>query len=562
MTKTRDLADLGGGFIQAGTGAQQRTVESKLQDVVSVLDFIPESQHAAIKAGTSTYDATADIQAALDSLPSTGGTVFIPTGIYIVSSVNASVPNTSVVGEGPSSELRHKSDITGGQPLILFTELDGCQLRDLRFNGEDITDGTGKDDCFLARFTSCNDVFVDNCEFYKSVTASLKITSTALFGKAKNINITNSKSLLSGRSTSFNRNGFDCFFLINVNIDNCVVVGSGFTPNNVGLILMGCDYCNVNNVLFEDCGSEQIQTVGTETLTFLDPAVPADNIRRAKYINITNCIFTQPSGFTNTCNIAVGPNTDHNTISNCYMEDSFSAGIQVFFGCGDLVIDSNIVKSAGGAGVSIADATIDNVVISNNLISNTSSGVSLNYATAIKGPVSITGNIIGDLTAATSKLFDITGPNISDVLISNNKGFGAFDYGIDNTGGNLATDAKFIVTGNDFSLAAVDGGRNFISGSYAWNNAEPNPYVPTLRRGTFAYNLAAGTSSVKVWSTAQSAGNLEYIVVEDPTTTGGGYVQITEGVVLGLSPRQSKLRVSEVGGTAAVAGTVYAFAKP
>jgi hypothetical protein len=27
MTKTRDLADLGGGFIQVGSGAVQRTVE-------------------------------------------------------------------------------------------------------------------------------------------------------------------------------------------------------------------------------------------------------------------------------------------------------------------------------------------------------------------------------------------------------------------------------------------------------------------------------------------------------------------------------------------------------
>jgi len=27
MTKTRDLADLGGGFIQAGSGVVQRTVE-------------------------------------------------------------------------------------------------------------------------------------------------------------------------------------------------------------------------------------------------------------------------------------------------------------------------------------------------------------------------------------------------------------------------------------------------------------------------------------------------------------------------------------------------------
>ena len=50
MTKTRDLADLGGGFIQAGTGAQQRTVESKLQDVVSVKDFGAVGDPVAIQA--------------------------------------------------------------------------------------------------------------------------------------------------------------------------------------------------------------------------------------------------------------------------------------------------------------------------------------------------------------------------------------------------------------------------------------------------------------------------------------------------------------------------------
>ena len=91
MTKTRDLANLGGGFIQAGTGAVQRTVESKLQDVVSVLDFIPQSEHAAIKNGTSTYNATAAIQAAIDyaytftgvgPLYTGGATVFFPHGIY------------------------------------------------------------------------------------------------------------------------------------------------------------------------------------------------------------------------------------------------------------------------------------------------------------------------------------------------------------------------------------------------------------------------------------------------------------------------------------------------
>lgn len=52
-------------FLQAGTGAVTRTAQSKMRDAVSVFDYIPPSEHAAIQAGTSTYDCTAAIAQAI-----------------------------------------------------------------------------------------------------------------------------------------------------------------------------------------------------------------------------------------------------------------------------------------------------------------------------------------------------------------------------------------------------------------------------------------------------------------------------------------------------------------
>jgi hypothetical protein len=60
------------GFLQAGTGAVSRTVQKKSEESLSILDFIAQAQHAAIIAGTSTYDATAEVQAAFDAAGAAG----------------------------------------------------------------------------------------------------------------------------------------------------------------------------------------------------------------------------------------------------------------------------------------------------------------------------------------------------------------------------------------------------------------------------------------------------------------------------------------------------------
>jgi hypothetical protein len=85
MTKTRDLAALGGGFIQTGTGAIQRTVESKLKDVVSVKDF------GAVGDGVA--DDTAAFQAAY-AATSPAGTIQIPYGQY---NLTAAITRTKFV---------------------------------------------------------------------------------------------------------------------------------------------------------------------------------------------------------------------------------------------------------------------------------------------------------------------------------------------------------------------------------------------------------------------------------------------------------------------------------
>ena len=75
MTKPRDLATLGGGFTQSGTGAVQRTVENKLKDTVSVKDF------GAV--GNGVTDDTAAINAALAA----SSNLLFPPGTYAVTTI-------------------------------------------------------------------------------------------------------------------------------------------------------------------------------------------------------------------------------------------------------------------------------------------------------------------------------------------------------------------------------------------------------------------------------------------------------------------------------------------
>lgn len=114
-------------FVQAGTGAVARTVDSKLEDMVSVKDF------GAVGDGIA--DDTAAIQAAIDS----GKAAFVPKGTYkITATLNLNNGYKALIGDcslpiinkttaGPAIRI----GTTGGAVLNEYSRVENLYLRSL-----------------------------------------------------------------------------------------------------------------------------------------------------------------------------------------------------------------------------------------------------------------------------------------------------------------------------------------------------------------------------------------------------------------------------------------------
>ena len=109
-------------FLQAGTGATQRTALAKLRDTVSVKDF------GAVGDGTT--DDTAAIQAAITA--SANKSVYFPSGTYVATTLTVSNP-CRLFGEG----IIKKTTAASSALLTLNTndvDIDGIEFRGASFD--------------------------------------------------------------------------------------------------------------------------------------------------------------------------------------------------------------------------------------------------------------------------------------------------------------------------------------------------------------------------------------------------------------------------------------------
>lgn len=160
------------GFIQSGTGAVARTVQSKLRDVVSVKDF------GAV--GDNVTDDSVAIQAAIDAVfAANGGTVFFPNGQYRTSQTITLKYRVYLRGTGSRYNercaIRALSTLNG--PLIISDDVNGPIIstgqdgNPQRLNDSGIENlwldnaSTLSMDCDAIRLTNAWDITLVNCSF-------------------------------------------------------------------------------------------------------------------------------------------------------------------------------------------------------------------------------------------------------------------------------------------------------------------------------------------------------------------------------------------------------------
>lgn len=135
------------GWIQTGVGAVLRTIQDRLRDRVSALDFTPTAMRAAILAYTSTDDHTAYIQAALN----TGKRVLLPAGLWNVTPATGITlaAGASLVGEGYMRSVI-KALPNGGSLSDLVNYVKGSVIKRAFTPGQA---NVRVDACYLADFS-------------------------------------------------------------------------------------------------------------------------------------------------------------------------------------------------------------------------------------------------------------------------------------------------------------------------------------------------------------------------------------------------------------------------
>jgi len=269
-------------YDQGGTGSQERTVRSKLQETVSVKDF------GAVGDGVT--DDTAAIQAAIDACEVLKKPIFFPAGTYIITSgLTVQQKEVHVIGEGSESTIL---DFNVSSGVALDCGYDGggtfwgWTIRDIQLKGNASGAETnllkvnyplnGKMERVKVDFANNVGVrlgrpqnfVIHASEIRNSDARGLIVENDFISGQGPQLFVLDNSTIKDNGTTD---GAYQVAFLNGAEhvISNCIIEGSTSAAN----IYIATDLCKVTNCSFEGSpGIAHIQIGNTS------PAQTASNI--------------------------------------------------------------------------------------------------------------------------------------------------------------------------------------------------------------------------------------------------------------------------------------------
>jgi hypothetical protein len=171
------------------TGAINRSFNERLQETVSVMDFIPSG------TSTATTDCTTYIQAAINSIKTTGGTVFFPVGTYLVNTTidlndvrNITLLGQSTLASSPGASII-KLAATSGSRIVDGRSAQGLCFEKLSFQQTstafntyvfDFSHSTAFDAAYIT-FRDCAFTTANNCNTIDITQAIIVLIQNCVF---------------------------------------------------------------------------------------------------------------------------------------------------------------------------------------------------------------------------------------------------------------------------------------------------------------------------------------------------------------------------------------------
>lgn len=266
--------------------------------VANVLDFLPAAEHAALRAGASSYDCTGGIQAAIDG----AGKVFVPAGVYPVRQLNLK-SDIELYGEGPASSLKaHNNSLACEFMLVTYVRDGGSSnvadnmrnihLHDLKLDGR-VAEFGYMQYFYLFAVNATSDLAVERVTFHGFRGDGMYVGSGTLRNTERhNQRITVRDCLFDG-AVKDNRNGLSIIDCDHLTVENCVFrnIGNAKLSSSVG----GIDFEPDHNwgiyrdVTINRCRFIDIDSVNTAGITFFNGHQTGDNIH--DWV-VSDCQFT------------------------------------------------------------------------------------------------------------------------------------------------------------------------------------------------------------------------------------------------------------------------------